>query len=272
MSKNLSAALIFSGSLILGIALFVILIIAMGARPENIDLSAPPATSSEEQRQAAATAAHRINQGAQTAGLTGLASAADAWETKLGGVWIPWPDGAPAGYENPAVSTEPTGTGPEYLISELTDLAKETYDFSPEIAADASVQAVRLGAKCPSYNPADIPATDSIAVLYAAKQWFELGGANLPSEHEQQRQRVNLVAQVISQALANGAADTRKPLAPLPAADPIASAYQIIGAEILHQSETANEAARQATVGWLCELYSYPDAPSLLTPSALPAQ
>lgn len=266
MSKNLSAALIFSGSLILGIALFVVLLIAMGARPENVDLNAPPATSAEVQRQDAATAAHRVNKAAQAEGQMALAAAAAAWEMQLGGVWIPWPDGAPDGYENPAVNTEPTGSGAKYLAGELTRLAKAAYPSSPEVSADAYAYAARLGGKCPGYNPADVPAADSISVLFTAKQWFELGGANAPSNHDQQRQRADAVAKVITAALANGAADTRSPLAPPPPADPIASAYQLLGPEILHQSAQAGDATRKATVGWLCELYSYPDAPSLLTP------
>ncbi|MDD7466183.1 MAG: hypothetical protein PUK59_08195 [Actinomycetaceae bacterium] len=136
-------------------------LMGLGARLEHPDLTPAQPSSAEQERQHLAILAQRIANGAATTSATTSAAAsatastasdsplnstlaadAEEWVTKLGGVWIPWPQGAPDGYSNPQLDL----TG----ISSLADLSAALWEFSEAAQAFSAGDAAATGAQTPT--------------------------------------------------------------------------------------------------------------------------
>ncbi|WP_073996163.1 hypothetical protein [Arcanobacterium urinimassiliense] len=115
---------VFIISLLSSVALFGIFMYSIGLHSENPDLTPPEPSAGEIQRQKTALSAHLISEIAkQHPQLSALGAAGEAWEKAWGGVWVPWPEGAPAGYQNPELSLTPAATDIPALQSELLNFA-----------------------------------------------------------------------------------------------------------------------------------------------------
>lgn len=117
--------IIFAG-ITLAFTIFFAILLSLGARPEHVDLTPEPASTAEQQRQSLAIAAQRIaasqNLSQQAAE---AAKQAQTWLDQLGGVWVPWPQGAPEGYENPSPDTS--------AYSSLDQLRQAVWEFSTAV-------------------------------------------------------------------------------------------------------------------------------------------
>ena len=115
---------VFIISLLSSLALFGIFMYSIGLHNEHPDLTPPEPSAGEIQRQKTALSAHLISEIAkQHPQLSALGAAGEAWEKAWGGVWVPWPEGAPAGYQNPELSLTPAATDIPALQSELLNFA-----------------------------------------------------------------------------------------------------------------------------------------------------
>lgn len=115
---------VFIIALLSSVALFGIFMYSIGLHSEHPDLTPPEPSAGEIQRQKTALSAHLISEIAkQHPQLSALGAAGEAWEKAWGGVWVPWPEGAPAGYQNPELSLTPAATDIPALQSELLNFA-----------------------------------------------------------------------------------------------------------------------------------------------------
>lgn len=114
---------IIFASIIAFFTVFFAILISLGARSEYADLTPKPASAAEQERQNLAIVAQRIaasqNLSLQAAE---VAKQAQIWLEHLGGVWMPWPEGAPEGYENPSIDTS--------AYSSIDQLRQAVWNFS----------------------------------------------------------------------------------------------------------------------------------------------
>ncbi len=110
-------------SIIAFFTVFFAILISLGARSEYADLTPKPASSAEQERQKLAIFAQRIA-ASQDLSLQAaeVAKQAQIWLDHLGGVWMPWPEGAPEGYENPPIDTS--------AYSSIDQLRQAVWNFS----------------------------------------------------------------------------------------------------------------------------------------------
>ena len=258
----------------------------LGVRAENVDLNAPPATAAEQARQDLAIKAHRIAASAElSTSDTTLAESAQAWEKALGGVWVPWPEGAPEGYANPELELGP--------YDSLAALDTAVWDFSQRIAqsdalfatedaeggdgAAASTDSVQtkltyesmqhaiildreLGASttCPEVDTEALitaihASADFISEIETARQWIEYGAATASEASADQIADMAILQQPIDAALAAGVADTR----PVMVAPPTEQSSAL---ELTHTAVTKliygapTKASTQAAISYACAL------------------
>ncbi|MCI5826070.1 MAG: hypothetical protein MR006_05345 [Arcanobacterium sp.] len=103
---------------------------SLGARWEHPDLSPAAPTAPEQERQSLAILAQRIAaSGSAAPADPSLATAAHEWAADLGGVWVPWPKGAPEGYSNPTLNLT-AFTGPQELSTALWQFITAAENFS----------------------------------------------------------------------------------------------------------------------------------------------
>lgn len=102
---------------------FFAILISLGARSEYADLTPKPASAAEQERQNLAIFAQRIA-ASQDLSLQAaeVAKQAQIWLDHLGGVWMPWPEDVPEGYENPSIDTS--------AYSSIDQLRQAVWNFS----------------------------------------------------------------------------------------------------------------------------------------------
>lgn len=168
----------FTGGVFLGLILFVGIMIAIGARWENADLSPQAPSELELTRQNLAEQAARIDASASKlreskddATVELVALSAERYLDLLGGVWVPWPSGAPSGYTNPPVATAaPTDVTSAVLAEELTAFSQDLLNAADNVpdttrsellsaALGSQFLAMNLaGSTAPTCGDVDIPA------------------------------------------------------------------------------------------------------------------
>ena len=282
----------FAAGAILGIAIFIGVLVAIGARLEHQDLTPPQASEQESARQALAEQAVRIERSAQQlqqdgeedGSLQAIADTASVYAEDLGGVWVPWPGGAPTGYTNPPLETEPAAdiTGAalvEELIS-FSESAESAVDSAPDaqrqelvsMALGAQLLAMDLAESAgieepPSCGDVDIAAAGAVAndtstleVADAARQWLETDASNLAAgARDPELVRINAVSTFEEAILRSGTADTRSAFAAYPELAEgqtyTSQALHMLSAELLSSAAEAEPAARKALLSFGCSLY-----------------
>ncbi len=79
----------------------------LGVRYQYPDLTPPPASKFQVARQNTVIKIHQIETLATQLELSSLSTDSATWRTLLGQIWIPWPQGAPSGYQNPTLNLTP---------------------------------------------------------------------------------------------------------------------------------------------------------------------
>ncbi|XCB30376.1 hypothetical protein RQN30_02880 [Arcanobacterium hippocoleae] len=227
----------FSAAIFLGVSLFTLFMFFIGTRLENPDLSPAAPTPQENIRQELAVESARIAAGAAALKLSDLAAAADSWTKQLGGVWIPWPEGAPNGYENPPLDLSAKSKNFSELTAELQIFAKNTANLGPGFAAGSEMvnlagnvlqtaENLALKNNLPSVLPpintfsiaAQINDPHTVIALDTVKQVLEAHTAQLPAAQNLQRKinrkNIALLDALINDALESGTADERTGFVP----------------------------------------------------------
>ncbi|WP_182173731.1 hypothetical protein [Flaviflexus equikiangi] len=243
-------------SVAIGIAIFVLAMVVIGVRLDSGPPQPEPASVSEEARQDAATAYALLAEAAEGAN-PDVASMARAHEEAVGGVWVPWPEGAPEGATNPPAPQSDTADVMILLerAVEATEHAVQTVDpadaplfasilLRQQIALDALTEEEAIAAE-PLVGLAEFATEQTLLTLDTARQWLETAAAHLdPNESA-----VDSIAEVdtmTSAILSSGMADSRLAVAPLPSwflADP--------------SPETAAQLEAEAKMLIAAELFSY---------------
>ncbi|WP_353066424.1 hypothetical protein [Arcanobacterium hippocoleae] len=223
LSKNLRRKWIshvkFTFYLLLGIGLFSTFMYFIGTNWEKPNLNPAKPTASESARQELAIDSARIAAGAKKLGLTELSTLADTWTNDLGGVWAPWPEGAPAGYKNPGLDlSAKSATVPE-LVAELTLFAQTLADkgtaFAPppamiDFASKVFIQADQLARmhSLPQALPevalpqvaSLINDAQTVVELESTKQILEAHTALLPPGRKQSERKIGSILHCLAPA------------------------------------------------------------------------
>lgn len=271
----------YTGMVTLGVALLTVVLLAMGVR-FNIDDPAPePASAAEVSRQEAAITISRIYSTASSLGpadelASAIAIDATQWLETLGGVWIPWPQGAPEGYANPDIDLDSPDVSREGLAQQLTELSTSLVaqtgvdtDIATSIALAARIDAAQLAddstVVCPSVDYASLAhaAADGVSLqrIETARQWFETVAAQAPiGERQGQIDRVDQFTDLTEAIIDAEVADTRPALAPRASASAINDAYALAFEHLIFLSGQADATMRDNIVNFLCQTALYPDA------------
>lgn len=252
----------FVGALLLGIAVFALVLQVTGTR---LDRTATPKEPSAQEvtRQQLAVAAQEISEISDD----DVSAAASAWEQTLGGVWVPWPNGAPEGATNPPLPT----TSPTDPAAALEDFSKAALATDVPAAISAGVSAHALAAT----QPADCGEPDlaalaagasesSVAALESARQWMETDAAALPAGgRDAQLARIDMLSELIDSQIEAGAPDSRPAFAELPEGDLLKAAYSSATDQLVFDALDKDAAYKQAAASFVCQLYMYADAPEI---------
>lgn len=285
-----SRRLVFGLSALLAV-LLIGLLIASGVRFDNQDVDPAPASSQERKRQALAEkstliadAAKRLSAASPNSKVFArVENAAAAYASALGGVWRPWPNGAPSGRTNPPVSTSaPANADASFLVLKLGELSREAVAAANSapvseretylaVALDARLQAVGVAthaggkASCGDADPVaagKAAATEeALSGVEAARQWLETDVASLPANQRQAGiARIDSIKAAQSAMMSSGAKDRRPAVVALPKL----AAGETLRSAALKRSSTAlvNGAAKsgkpngEAAVSYACSLYA----------------
>lgn len=239
----------FGGFALLTVFIFTTFMYFAGTRLENPDLTPAPASSAEELRQSLAIDSRKIASAAQNLEQTELAKAANNWEKELGGIWVPWPKGAPSGYQNPPLDLSGQSHNIADLKIELTEFAKKVTNssnllgnknklillsveiwkyliqLSPENDFTANLTPISI-----EQIATNIKDPKSVVALESIKQILEANTANI-SAHEKALRKINqeniaLLDALINTALANGIKDERTTF--IPPSTPLSTAKELM--------------------------------------------
>lgn len=260
-----------------------------GVRLDNQQVDPEPATAAEQARQGLAVQAHRLGAHASALKDSGalygeLATHASDWEKRLGGVWVPWPDGnLPAGRTNPPLETDaPAAPDPVALLTDLTKFSSTVLtDASSHEGAlreefvrmslDAKLLAARLagatGTEIPPAGSVDYEAVaaaatgaDQMNAIEEARQWLEREATTLPAGSVPAVDaRIDVLNTVQDELIKAGAEDTRAPVVPFPElaeGETLTSkALERVSSSFLPLTASASADQTRAIVGFLYSLY-----------------
>ena len=282
-----------AGGAVLAIAVVCGSLALAGVRLDDRDAAVPAASAGERARQGLAEKVARLRASAsalQTAHpevpqYATIADRAKAYSAAVGGVWRPWPSGAPSGRTNPPVATAaPVGVDGASLVAQLQDVSASALAASSKAPEGdrASYASIALGsrltaidaspvlggrASCGTADPAAAGSSaangDSVRVAEAARQWLQTDAAQLaPAQRSRQTARIESVARLQSSMLAAGAPDGRAGPAAPPALSGGATltgrALSALTAQLLLASSKADASGREAVVAYACSLYLTP--------------
>ena len=111
--RQSGSSLMFVGAILLGIAISAVVMVVTGTRLDR-DVSPDHASPEEVQRQELAAHTQMIADHGGDFAVFG-----EEWTNALGGVWVPWPDGAPEDYTNPP-TPNPSFTDANEALVELS--------------------------------------------------------------------------------------------------------------------------------------------------------
>ena len=291
----------FIGALILAIGVFAGFLVALGVRLDHQSVAAPTPSASEKARQDIAVAALRIENSAkalasahpEVTSYADIVTAAGLYAESVGGVWVPWPSGAPSGHTNPPLATTaPSEIDAAKLTTELTNLSDTALAASgkaPEedrgtytaIALSARLYAQNLAAEvgaespaCPAGDPltagAATPDVTTLRAADTARQWFEVEAAQLPEDQRStDLTRIDAVANFEEAIIAAGATDKRGVFAPIPSTAEESLSFQALSLlthQILVAAAITDQPGREALVGFSCSLFATPAERSSVLP------
>ena len=262
--RRSGSSLMFIGAILLGIAIFAVVMVVTGTRLDR-DVSPDQASPEEVQRQELAAHTQMIaDQGGD------FAVFGEEWTNALGGVWVPWPDGAPEDYTNPP-TPNPSFTDANEALMELSVSALSA-DLGPVTTA-IGISSLSLGAaeasQCGDYDLATVAgaANTGVAVenIETARQWLELHAAELEvGARDAEIGRISLLSDLLAAQLVAGAPDTRPPLVAEPGEDThIAAAYETVIDQLAFNAMLADETGQQNIAAFICHLNQYTDAPQI---------
>ncbi|QJC21570.1 hypothetical protein [Arcanobacterium buesumense] len=281
----LASWLSFIGIAIVGIAVFALSMVLMGARLEHVSVAPEPPSQAEKERQNSAVAISRTQNLAQqlladpklvdnSETVTEISQASAQWLTAVGNVWIPWPDGAPEGYQNPTLDLTATNISVEELHTELlalADMLVASTDLDGSLATSIATKS-RLLAQ--HLIPSDTPATachnpdfsvlgthitgeKTLASLEVSRQWLEYHAAITDvADRADLHQQISLLTQLTENMLDAGTPDSRPALAPLVPDSDETAGPQIVVDELIEQAQHASADEREATTAFLCQFAS----------------
>ncbi|MGO1943857.1 MAG: hypothetical protein ACTH1Z_05585 [Ancrocorticia sp.] len=282
----------FIGGAFIGVAIFSGAIIAMGGQLENADLTPDAPTAEQEARQNLAVQAHRISASSEalladapdSAELAAIHDVSVSYEEQLGGVWIPWPSGAPEGYTNPPLSTDPPAEiDEEALLAELQDFSQASLDAAEGLApADRpTTLSMSLGSRLLGANYAQAVGLDTpmcgaadpvlagratttpemLNIADSSRQWIETDTARMdPNAREAQVERIAAIDAYIEAVLENDVPDHREAFAAYPSLSE-GETYTQVGLENLTGSlitvaaDSTSAEEREAVISLSCSLY-----------------
>ncbi|MDN6486194.1 MAG: hypothetical protein L0K34_01700 [Ancrocorticia sp.] len=300
-SQEKGSTLRFIVGVLIGIAIFAGAIVAMGGRWENVDLTPEEPTAEESARQSLAVEARNISDSAQhlldsspdSMELAAIHDTASAYVEQLGGVWVPWPSGAPSGYTNPPLETaapaEASGDQLLTALEEFSDSALATMD-SAEPESQTLLASMALSSKLLAGNYADsrgssascgelditaaaqVSATpELLTVADNSRQWIETDTARMDSDsREAEVARVESLNSFIEAMLATGLADDREAFAAYPTLSEEETYTQVglsdLSSSLVSAAASASGDDRSAIISYACSLYVGPAERSAALP------
>ncbi|MFP7706977.1 hypothetical protein [Trueperella sp. LYQ141] len=264
-----ASTLRFIGSLVIGIGIFALVMVITGTHISH-DPEVPTLDSSEEARQELAVHAQQIADMSDG----NMHSTATEWVSALGGVWVPWPQGAPEGQANPQLPTASYSTLPAALSSFANEaLTSSAGPTAVAIGISAYTQSVSSAEKCGTYDLLTVgrALSNDAAVenIEIARQWLEIPASHMQiGQRDLPLARIALLSALLDAQIASGGSDTRPALAPPPSHDPLTDSYDVLTQQLSLAAQQAPATDRQHIASFVCHLYhDYPDAPPI---AALP--
>lgn len=209
--------------------------IVIGVRLDTGPTLPDPPSAAEEARQNAAASYSVLADAAEDDDTyTDIAQMARSHEDAVGGVWVPWPEGAPDGATNP-----PAPQADSADVTELLDeaIAATETALREASSSDAALYASILLRQQAAYDSiaaedeeptggmtaeplssaqiAELAGEQSLVELDTARQWLETAAPHLES-NEQARARIADLDDFTSEILDSGTADSRDAFAPVP--------------------------------------------------------
>lgn len=267
----------FALSIAIGIAIFILAMVVVGTRIDTGPPELPTPGADEVHRQEAADSYYLLAEASDEAAAgdtesdpSELASVASDHLDAVGGLWVPWPDGAPDGAENPPPPTATTDDLTVLLEDAITatQAALESGDPSDsplyasilirlQVAHDDIATAPEgeeptggISAEpLTSAQVAELASETSLVELDRARQWLEAAAPHLEAP-DRALARIADLNDYTSEILDAGMDDIREPFAPLPdwfledpsaqtAAQLEADAYRLVATELFSYIPTA---------------------------------
>ena len=293
----------FIGGTLVGIAVLGGTIFAMGGRPENVDLSPETPSAEESARQALAVQAHQIAVSSDallddvpdSEALTQIRDVATSYEQQLGGVWVPWPSGAPSGYTNPALDTDaPADVSSESLLEALQDFSQSTLGLSTTSNADdrpvllsmnlgsrllGATYAESVGSDLPMCGDVDVAlaakaaaTSDVVGVADASRQWLETDAAQTSADsRDAQINRIDSLNAFIEVVLLHDGTDDREAFVAYPEVSDGETythvALDDLSASLLSAASSSSSLEESdSIISYGCSLYLTPEERSAALP------
>lgn len=282
MTSTLKSNLTFIGSLLLGVAALGGVLLGMGARVDDGKLEQPVATGAQAERQQLALDIAGIEKSAGIEAVGGsfgpaIAVEAKEWLDAVGGIWVPWPSGAPEGYTNPPAEPNVVGTAEDFLAS-LTSLSERALTeldnpaLGTSISLASRIDAVELGGSCGTVDDVavavamaaapgakDASGDDAdktpVAVLETVRQLLEQEAAEIePGKRDVEIAQVARLDAIINDAIELGAADTRPAIVPI-VDNPSEAALELVREAVVSIGAASDPAVRERLVAFACSLH-----------------
>lgn len=222
----------------IGVALFTLIIMVMGARLDTGPTDPEPASPGEQVRQQAALDLDLLARGAKQLGDEELHDLAAKQLDEIGGVWMAWPGEVPEGKSNPPERPLPEELDTEGLaglFDAAIDSSRQALAAAPDSevpryasqlmvllaerrAWGASVEADPLPAPMTADEFASVVSdSQTFTRLATAEQWLEVAAARAGQEESEalakQAHQIGVLTRAMSEA---GAPATPPMYAPLP--------------------------------------------------------
>lgn len=221
----------------IGVAIFILAMVVIGVRLDTGPTLPDEPSSAEEARQAAASSYSLLADAAEgDETFAQVADMARSHEEAVGGVWVPWPDGAPDGATNPpdahsdstdvvellgesiaatelALGEADSSDAPLYASMLLRQqVAYETVAVTAE--GEELVNHMAAGPLTPD-QVAELASEQTLVELDTARQWLETAAPHLES-NDGARARIADLDDYTNAILDAGISDQRDAFATLP--------------------------------------------------------
>ncbi len=230
--NKIRSTLTFIGAIFCGIAIFIVFLFSMGANLEKPNLTPAKPSQSEIKRQNLVLQLEKIRNASSThSNLDSLNQAIQDWERELGGLWIPWPEGAPDGYENPKLDLKAESQEPQYILTQLNNFASEVLtigDNKPiwrttiSLSARAQYQSNLVAKKYQLPHTSKIDENllargnwnkENLQQIEIARQWLEVKAANTTADKQKDYlPLIQMLDNILNATLETGVKDTRPAL------------------------------------------------------------